>query len=119
MPFAASETVYVTLEGGIVLPITGVDGEKTTADVEVFDGETYRNLLDAASIGRAWPASISDYASDADDRLSATVPFQKMKKRTLYSFPRTGKFTHIIWADLVQGTSPVPPYRIGMTPTQV
>jgi hypothetical protein len=116
MAFSA-ETVYLTLEGGIVLPISGVTDEKTTADVEVFDGTTYRNLLDAAVLGRAWAASAGTDYADNDDRVLGNLPFQLMKKRTLWSLPRSGKFTHVVWADLVQGTSPVPPYRIGMTPT--
>ena len=116
---AFTETVYITLEGGIVLPISGVTAEKSTADIVVHDGETYRNLVDAATVGRAWPTLASDYASDKDDRISTTAPRYKAKTRTLWSFTRGTGFTHVVWADLVQGTSPVAPYRIGMTPTAV
>jgi hypothetical protein len=42
------------------------------------------------------------------------------KQRTLMSFTRTvsaaAAFTHVVWLDLVQGTSSHPPYRVGMTP---
>lgn len=124
MAFSA-ETIYVTLEGGVVLPITGVTDEKSASDVTGYDGETYRNELDANYIGREWDSLIArPYASpgapeSADDRFTATAPAFKAKKRTIWSFPRSGKFTHLVWADLVQGTSPVAPYRLGQTPTSV
>jgi hypothetical protein len=120
MAFTA-ETIYVTLEGGIVLPISGVTDEKTTTDVEVYDGTTYRNIWNAADFGREWVSGvpIANTPEAKDDRYTPTVPHHLVKKRTLWSFPRSGKFTHVVWADLVQGTSPVAPYRIGMTPTSV
>lgn len=111
----------MTLEGGIVLPISGVTDEKTTADITVYDGTTYRNIFNAADLGREWStiAPLTGTAEKADDRLTPTVPHHLAKQRTLWTFPRTGKFSHVVWADLVQGTSPVAPYRIGMTPTAI
>lgn len=129
MAFTA-ETIYVTLEGGTVLPITDVTDEKVASNVVIYDGETYRNLFDAADLGRAWSTNVyqpyatgtatpASTAEAKDDRVTGTAPIYKGKQRTLWSFTRAGKFTHVVWADLVQGTSPRAPYRIGMTPTSV
>lgn len=152
MPFDP-ETVYVTLEGGIVLLITDVTDEYTPTDVEIYDGETYRNEIDAGFIGTARSllvdvsggvgsgpvaipngsnlnvvggsgdtiaySAVSDPHLEQSDSFTGTPPHFKAKKRTLYSFPRDGKFTHVTWGDLVIGTSPVPPYKLGTTPTPI
>lgn len=52
MPFAA-EAIYVLLEGSAVLPITGVTEQYVPTDVLIYDGETYRDTIDAGFIGTA------------------------------------------------------------------
>lgn len=129
---AFDETIYLTLEGGIVNPISHVTGNYTTSNVVVYDGSTFRNLLDAATLGRAWistdavgetnPAS-SAVAEMRDDRVTATAPIYHGKQRTLWTFPRTvsgsAGFSHVVWGDLVRCSGSHPPYRIGSTPTVV
>ncbi len=135
------ETVYVLLEGGSVLVITDVTDEKAFTDVVIYDGETYRDDF----IGGSPSAAVTSFPQVVDisdtvtnpptgdlspgillqasqfiflaDPVAHIPPRYKGKKRTLCSFPRSGKFTHITWADLIQGTSVRAPYRLGMTPT--
>lgn len=126
---AFDETVYITLEGGIVNPISHVTGAYTTANVVIYDGSVYRDEMDGAYQGRAWAATTTfPSASGAtpegqDDRLNHTAPRYVGKQRTLWSFPRTvsaaAGFTHVVWADLVLCTGSHPPYRLGMTPTTI
>lgn len=148
MPFDP-EVVYVLLEGGSVLPISGVTDEYTPTDVEIYDGETYRNEINAAFMGTARTLTLTEnggngfiianggnissssaggaftFATTNDPHLeksdswTATPPWPLKKTRTIWSFPRGTGYTHTVWADLVQGTSPLPPYRLGNTPTAI
>lgn len=140
MAFTA-ENIYVVLEGGTVLVITDVTDEKTASDVVIYDGETYRDDLSGGTGGTSpshevslgtsptptpsggTAESILGYTANAytsySDVVTHTAPRYKGKQRTLWSFPRASKFTHVTWADLVQGTSALAPYRLGMTPTQI
>lgn len=146
MPFDP-ETVYVLLEGSAVLPISGVTDNYSTADVEIYDGETYRDQIDAGFMGTArslvvdgggstsWiipngsteneTSSTFSYDTVCDphleqsDSFTHTAPRFLQKTRTLWSFPRASMFTHVVWADIVQGTSPLPPYRLGQPPTPI
>lgn len=141
------EVVYVLLEGGSVLVITDVTDEKSFTEVVIYDGETYRDdfiggipeaaltsfpqvveiqadvsnpptgdLSDGILLETGDPTPTYIFLTDA---ISHIPPRYKGKQRTLCSFPRASKFTHITWADLIQGTSALAPYRLGMTPTPI
>lgn len=147
------ETVYVLLEGGSVLIFTEVSAAHTPSDVEIYDGETYRDTIDANFIGTARSliahetggvsnqdalvpngaitnvvgssnsaigfATVNDPHIEESDEFTHTAPHFKAKKRTIWTFTRGTGFPHVVWADLVQGTSALAPYQLGMTPTAI
>lgn len=133
------ETVYVLLEGGIVLPISHVSGDLSPANttVVIYDGETYRDhepLMMAPAFGpeglhvaefiqSTFIGSDSFVAEGVSDVVSHTAPRYKGKQATLWTFDRTisevAAFKHRVWAHQVIGTSSHSPYRIGMVPTTV
>lgn len=148
---AFPETVYVLLEGGSVLIITDVSAEFTPSDVDIYDGETYRDEIDANFIGTARSlmvtvtggssagatvisngsntnvvdsgggtmafGAVNDPMIEESDSFTHTEPRFKAKKRTMWTFTRATGFSHVVWGDLVQGTSALAPYKLGMTPT--
>lgn len=126
---AFSETIFLNLEGGIVQPITHVTANLSPSNVVIYDGETYRNLLDSGYLGRAWEGTVSIPLSgtgnpeEADDNLNGVAPNYLAKQATMWSFGRTldtgsAGFTHVCWASEVVSTGDYPPFRIG-TPSTV
>ncbi len=125
------ETVYLTLEGGIVQPLSDVSDELDTSNVVVYDGSTYRDdprdVLNgnqtATGVANTYIGSASFVAAGVADPIAHVAPRYLGKQRTLWSFPRNdgsnALFTHVTWADLVLATGSHPPYRLGMTPTNM
>lgn len=60
----AAETIYISLEGGLVHKVTQVTGAPTREDRTSYDGSTYRNEFGAddahIKIGSVDPSTVSD-----------------------------------------------------------
>jgi hypothetical protein len=143
---AFDETVYLTLEGGVVLPLSHVTSAYSPSNVVIYDGATYRDDISGGiaagdhevTMSTRSPSAPSVIGADLasaivqapantfksfSDVVSHIVPRYLGKQRTLWTFARTvmgsAGFSHVTWGDLVLGTSSHPPYRLGMEPTEI
>ena len=97
------ETVYIMLEGGIVLPISHVTEEFTSADIEIYDGETYRNTIDGGYALLELGTQVSDMDILNDAALSAT--YSTHVDSTSFIVPGTGDTPTTLSAITGQGVS--------------
>jgi hypothetical protein len=95
-------TIYVQMTGYRYQEVTGAKSISLTEaqnKLEVFDLSTYRDVLSAGEIGRAWdlqlalPASATPSPEDTDDRPNHEPPREWAKPDTV-----------IMWWDTAGGT---------------
>ncbi len=117
-------TLYVLLKNLVYLQVDGaasVTLDGATNEIDVYDLETYRNLLDAGTIGRAWQIAVETWTGGvgglipegADDRLNAIPPFPLLKRRTMIIWwsgaAGTGDKVAMCWSDQFIGYAAAPP----------